>query len=182
MILYLIKYQIEKNKQSYNILILSLVFTIILAGNSLATQVLAQEVKGGEIIPGQYIVLLEETEFAELVIQSYQLESITTYQYVFNGMAVAATEEQLSQLRDDPKVIAIEPDRIVIAFAQDIPTGIDRIDADLNPLSNIDGVDERVDVDIAILDTGIDMNHPDLNVVEFANFVGGSSLTSTGPG
>ncbi|MDH3502358.1 MAG: protease inhibitor I9 family protein [Nitrosopumilus sp.] len=93
---------------------MSLVVTIILAGNSLATQVLAQEVKGGEIIPGQYIVLLEETEFAELVIQSYQLESITTYQYVFNGMAVAATEEQLSQLRDDPKVIAIEPDRIVI--------------------------------------------------------------------
>jgi len=141
----------------------------------MTTQVLAQEVKGGEIIPGQYIVLLEEPEFAELVTQAYQLESIVTYQFVFNGMAITATEDQLSQLRDDPRVIAIEPDRVIVAFAQDIPTGIDRIDADLNPLSNIDGIDERVDVDIAILDTGIDMNHPDLNVIEFVNFIGGSS-------
>ena len=53
--------------------------------------------------------------------------------------------------------------------------GIARIDADLNPLSNIDGIDERIDVDIAILDTGIDMNHPDLNVIEFVNFVENSS-------
>jgi len=90
-------------------------------------------------------------------------------------MAITATEDQLSQLREDPRVIAIEPDRIVVAFAQEIPTGIDRIDADLNPLANIDGIDERVDVDIAILDTGIDENHPDLNVVEFVNFVSNSS-------
>ena len=135
----------------------------------------AQEVRGGEIIPNKYIVLLEEPEFTELVTQSYQLESIATYQSVFNGMAITATEDQLSQLREDPRVIAIEPDRVVVAFTQNIPTGIDRIDADLNPLANIDGVDERVDVDIAILDTGIDANHPDLNVVEFVNFIGGSS-------
>ncbi|MDH3658154.1 MAG: S8 family peptidase [Nitrosopumilus sp.] len=45
----------------------------------------------------------------------------------------------------------------------------------MNPLANIDGIDERVDVDIAILDTGIDVNHPDLNVVEFVNFVSRSS-------
>jgi len=38
--------------------------------------VFAQEAKGGEIIPGRCIVLLEEPEFAELVTQSYQLESI----------------------------------------------------------------------------------------------------------
>jgi len=150
-------------------------FTIVLAGGSLATLAFAQEAKGGEIIPGRYIVLLEKPEFTELVTQSYQLESIATYQSVFNGMAITATEGQLSQLREDPRVIAIEPDRVVVAFAQEIPTGIDRIDADLNPLANIDGIDERVDVDIAILDTGIDVNHPDLNVVEFVNFVSRSS-------
>ena len=124
----------------------------------MTTQVLGQEVKGGEVIPGQYIVLLEEPEITELVSQSYQLESIATYQSVFNGMVITATEDQLTQLREEPRVIAIEPDRVVIDFAQDIPTEIDRVDAD-----------------IAILDTGIDMNHPDLDVVEFVNFVRGSS-------
>ncbi len=148
----------------------------------MTTLIFGQEVKGGEIIPGQYIVLLEEPEFAELVTQSYQLQSITIYQSVFNGMTITATEGQLEQLREDPRVIAIEPDRVVVAFAQDIPTGIDRIDADLNPISGIDGIDERVDVDIAILDTGIDVNHPDLNVIEFVNFAGGSSDDRQGHG
>ncbi|MDH3313272.1 MAG: S8 family peptidase [Nitrosopumilus sp.] len=157
------------------LLFLALSAVLIVGTLSVGQIVFAQEAKGGEIIPGRYIMILEEPEFAELVTQSYQIESIEIYRYVFSGMAITATEDQLSQLREDPRVIAIEPDRVVVAFAQEIPTGIDRIDADLNPLSNIDGIDERVNVDIAILDTGIDTNHPDLNVVEFVNFVVGSS-------
>jgi len=56
-----------------------------------------------------------------------------------------------------------------------IPTGVDRIDADLNTVAKIDGTDERVDVDIAIIDTGIDLKHPDLNVVGGKNCSSGKS-------
>lgn len=42
---------------------------------------------------------------------------------------------------------------------------MDRIEADLSATANIDGVDDRVDVDVAILDTGIDLDHPDLPAV-----------------
>ncbi len=38
-----------------------------------------------------------------------------------------------------------------------------------SPTSKIDGLDERVDADVAIVDTGIDPNHPDLDVVGGVN-------------
>jgi hypothetical protein len=59
----------------------------------------------------------------------------------------------------------------VFAFAQTVPTGIQRIGADHSSVARIDGVDERVDVGIAIVDTGINQTHPDLNVKGGACFV-----------
>jgi subtilisin family serine protease len=47
---------------------------------------------------------------------------------------------------------------------QELPTGIDRADAELSSLAAIDGIDSRVDVDVAVIDTGVDLDHPDLNV------------------
>ena len=44
------------------------------------------------------------------------------------------------------------------------PQAIRRVDALSSPTAKIDGIDERVDVDIAILDTGVQRDHPDLNV------------------
>jgi subtilisin family serine protease len=71
---------------------------------------------------------------------------------------------RLNALRNDPRVAYIEENQQVFAF--DLPTGIDRIDAEpgavLKPQFN---VSSPVDVDIAIIDTGLDIDHPDLNVV-----------------
>ncbi|RKZ66353.1 MAG: hypothetical protein DRQ44_06840 [Gammaproteobacteria bacterium] len=58
-----------------------------------------------------------------------------------------------------------------------MPTGVNRINADVDPIANIDGIDDRVNADIAILDTGIDLDHPDLNVFKYAY----CSTTSNGP-
>jgi hypothetical protein len=59
-------------------------------------------------------------------------------------------------------VVQVEPDRVATICQQTVPTGVDRIEADLNAIAKIDGIDERVDVDVAIIDTGIDLDHPDL--------------------
>ena len=82
------------------------------------------------------------------------------------GLARGAIEGQ-------PGVLRVEPDVRVHAFAQTLPTGVNRIEADRNTTAKIDGIDgpdERVDVDIAIIDTGIDVDHPDLNVVGGRHF------------
>ncbi len=50
-------------------------------------------------------------------------------------------------------IIKVEPDLEIRLASQRIPMGIDRIDIDLNNTAKIDGIDERVDVDVAIIDS-----------------------------
>jgi len=69
-----------------------------------------------------------------------------------------------------PGVVLVEPDLEVTICAQTLPTGVNRIDVDLNNTAKIDGIDERIDVDIAIIDTGIDIDHLDLYVVGGRHF------------
>jgi subtilisin len=72
--------------------------------------------------------------------------------------------------------------RPVWAFAQVLPTGVDRVEADSSEFMGIDGVDERLDIDIAILDTGIDLYHPDLDAHEGVNCIDPDALPMDGHG
>ena len=49
----------------------------------------------------------------------------------------------------------IVADERIEAEAQAMPTGISRVSATQSTVAKIDGVDERVDADVAIVDTGI---------------------------
>ncbi len=64
-----------------------------------------------------------------------------------------------------------------IRAQQRTPTGIDRVDADLSPAKSGDGKG-TVGIDIAILDTGVDRYHPDLNVWKCVSFVDGDDPNS----
>ncbi|MBI1325758.1 S8 family serine peptidase [bacterium] len=60
------------------------------------------------------------------------------------------------------------------AQAQAVPWGIARIGAQRSTAAAGNGSGD-VNVDVAIIDTGIDLSHPDLNVAGGQNFSGGSS-------
>jgi subtilisin family serine protease len=62
---------------------------------------------------------------------------------------------------------------MVTATAQTLGTGVDRVDAEVSPTARIDGVDTGLDIDVAVIDTGVDLNHPDLHVMRR----GGSDCT-----
>ncbi len=82
------------------------------------------------------------------------------------GFSLSMSGALLESLRRDSRVDYIERDLPVTISDQTIPSGINRVFAPSNSNLGIDGVDDkRVDVDIAIVDTGIDYEHPDLNVV-----------------
>ncbi|HET7029639.1 MAG TPA: S8 family serine peptidase [Candidatus Limnocylindrales bacterium] len=87
-----------------------------------------------------------------------------TFEHALRGFTAKLDRAQVASLRADPAVEEIVPDEKIELTAQKIPTGISRINAIGNPLAAIDGVDDRVDADVAIVDTGIAL-HPDLNVV-----------------
>lgn len=97
------------------------------------------------------------------------------YRLTFKGYAVVLPETRIQQLKSDPSVKAIYPDRTAPVPkidkveepsqpAQVVSNSVKRVGAMKSRTARIDGKDERVDVDIAILDTGIQSDHPDLNV------------------
>ena len=94
------------------------------------------------------------------------------YHAALNGFAANLSEAEVNDLAADSRVESIMPDFAVHASTQTTPTGIQRIQALTSPLAQIDGVDQRVDVDVAVLDTGSGP-HSDLNIA------GGYNCTST---
>jgi subtilisin family serine protease len=80
-----------------------------------------------------------------------------------------------ARLARDSRVLLVQPDGVATADAQTTPTGINRADAELSPTAKINGLDERVNVDVAVIDTGVDLTHPDLNV-----YTAGAKNCSTG--
>jgi subtilisin len=91
------------------------------------------------------------------------------YEHVFEGFAAVIPNDQLAAVQKDPRVLAVVPDEIGYAARQTVTTGITRIGADLDPTGRIDGIDQRVNVDVAVLDTAGDDFHPDLNIWAWDN-------------
>lgn len=134
----------------------------------------AQAQAPGDPVPGRYIVVLRAGANAAAVAAAHGVAADVVYTDALNGFAGVVPAGRLQALQRNPQVAWIEQDQIVVAFGQVIPTGIDRIDAELNATAKIDGIDERVNVDIAIIDTGIELTHPDLYVFKNVTFVKGT--------
>ena len=112
---------------------------------------------------------------ARRMARRHRIELRHKYRRALKGFAARIPKPILSLLKRDPDVAFIEPDRLVYALQQELPTGVDRIQGDLNS-TVITYPDKVAAVNIAILDTGIDLDHPDLNVVQSVNcatFFGG---------
>lgn len=107
---------------------------------------------------------------AGMLHRKFGFEMGHVYENVFRGFSASIPEQALNGLRNHPMIDFIEPDIVMHTCAQTIPTGIRRIGADLNLTANINGIDDRVNVTAAVIDTGIDKDHPDLNVVGGVRF------------
>lgn len=79
--------------------------------------------------------------------------------------------ENLDELSADPRVRLVEEDIVFSgSFAGEVlPWGVDQVDAEL-----VHSFNKGTGVKVAILDTGIDLDHPDLAVAGNVTFVPGS--------
>jgi subtilisin len=114
------------------------------------------------------------------------------YSSALEGFSARLPSEIAERLRNDTRILDVEEDKPAWRFpyahikrrpteppppgrkppknTQVIPYGIQRMGVHHNEIANIDGNDERVDIDVAIIDTGVDSSHPDLNVFHQQNF------------
>jgi len=140
-------------------------------------------VEVGNTIPNQYIVVMKDddsgiSEFLSSITEKVEfqgVELLQVYENVLNGLAIKVPNEQVIEaIKRLPMVEYVENDVMAQAFAQNLPTGINRIDGDLSSTESGNGKG-NVDLDIAILDSGIDLKHSDLNVYHQKSFVTSST-------
>jgi subtilisin family serine protease len=123
----------------------------------------------------------------------------SVYANAVGGFAANLNAAQLAAVSANPAVAAVIPDmavsiddgsidngafddgsagdaagimRHVVRPAWQVPAGVRRVGARTSSVQTFTNRRERVNADVAILDTGVDRNHPDLNVV------GGYNCTS----
>ena len=121
-----------------------------------------------------YIIVFKDTTNpsaeAPGLAKAYGLQTGFIYEHALKGISAFVPEGRLEALKHDPRVAYVVADMERSIDVQSMPTGIQRIFANTNPEIAIDGSDDyRVDVDVAVIDTGIDFQHPDLNVMGGVN-------------
>lgn len=141
-------------------------------------------------MPDRYIIILNDDadpwSVANDMAQERGLAIAHVYGSAVNGFSAIVPRGQLDNIASDSRVNYIEQDSIVSIFKkppgtpgnggndggsseqppQVIPYGIARIGG---PISG------SVNVDVAVIDTGIDASHPDLNVIDGVNFAKGKN-------
>lgn len=147
-----------------------------------------------DIIPDQYIVVLKDTVSEPQTIASdmekkFGLSVEHTYTKALKGFSAKFSPDKLEKVKSDSRVLFISEDREVTyqvkeegvgkAYGrkprptptqppQTIPTGISRI--------GLNSTNEGAGIGVAVIDTGIDLTHPDLagNIVANTTCVTGT--------
>ncbi len=167
------------------LLALWLVLVAGMGGQALAAPDDAVQLRPTGIVPGQYIVVFRDDVgfprgLARALARQHGFALRHSYSFALKGFAARMPSHVAAALADDPDVLLVEPDLYAHALLhgndfQTLPTGVDRVDADLNAT-------DSTDVDIAIIDTGIDLGHPDLNVYSAVDCTKGPNCEKGGDG
>ncbi|MCS4538211.1 MAG: S8 family serine peptidase [Thaumarchaeota archaeon] len=124
--------------------------------------------------PATHIVVFHDnvdpSETAKDLAKKHGLTIEFIYNHALLGASFIIPPPLEEDVRSDPRVAFMEKNQRVAIFSQTLPTGVNRIDAE--------GSSNPVDVDIAIIDTGIDLDHPDLNVVASTNCAQGGPFNN----
>ncbi|TMD57383.1 MAG: DUF11 domain-containing protein, partial [Chloroflexi bacterium] len=145
--------------------------TVILAISSLASSVQAAT------IPARYIVVYRDA--IDVDRKTDQLDSVFglvddfRYRHALRGFAARLSVDQLARLRADPDIAFVSLDRtlkisdqVPLLPGDSAPTGVRRIGAATNTTAS-----RASDVNVAVVDSGIDLRHPDLNAVNGTNCI-----------
>lgn len=133
-----------------------------------------------------YIVVLKPGVDADSAASShaarYGVGVNVVYRHALRGYAAVIPNDRVAAVRLDDRVAYLEPDGVATTMAQALPWGIDRIDADISSTRAGDGAGSVGNVNVYVIDTGVDAAHADLNVVGHVNFASGPNTDCNGHG
>ena len=141
------------------------------------------------IVPGRYIVVLKDSVGDPVAVKTKHeakgAKIAKRYRHALKGYSAALSSAALTQVRSDPAVQFVaavrtrrlpklDPPKCCRAASQDpqtIDTSVDRIDGEASSTRSGDGRG-NVGVNVAVVDTGVDPRHPELNVAGGHSCVG----------
>ena len=156
-----------------------LLIVVVAIASSTKTDEFANASTSASANPPTHVVVLQNGVGAKGFAKAQGLSVTAQFDSGFNGFATSLPPGLAEQLANHPDVLGVEENvdfqvypsdvEIVgegasVSSTQQIPAGISRIGATSSTIANIDGVDDRVPVTVAVMDTGVDGSHPDLNV------------------
>lgn len=165
------------------------------------TKSAAKPRRAGDVVEDHYIVVLKEKPLGKTKDVANAVEDkiakvmnrngvliprnspdTLVFKNAITGFATTLTAQQKMDLQNDPDVAYIEQNKIVginprnvtphAKTGSEYPTGVLRIEGDKSPTASAPG---GVDVDIAVIDTGVNLKHSDLNVVDNVSFIPGAA-------
>jgi subtilisin len=123
--------------------------------------------------PGRYVVVLRSDVDVAAVAADHQrsLGAMITAEYraALKGYAAQLTPAAIDSLATDSRVLFLSPDVDVEPAADTVPTGVARIENNADLDSDLLAQATTSGVNVAVLDTGIDSSHPDLEVAGGVN-------------
>ena len=152
--------------------------TLLVLGSAAVAAQAAPSTASGSDRSGYIVVLKDGTAAGKVAAAHsarYGAEVANVYRSALKGYSASMSATAAAKVAGDDRVLFVQRDGVAHATAQTTPTGINRADAELSPTARINGLDERVNVDVAVIDTGVDLDHPDLNV-----YTAGAKNCSTG--
>jgi len=140
----------------------------------------------GDAGADSYIVVLKNAvdpqALANIHSNKYGAKVDNVWGHALHGYSAVIPNDRVASLRADSTVSYVVADGEASITAQTIPWGIDRVDADLSSTRAGDGTGSVGNTNVYVIDTGVDRNHADLNVISFVNFAKGKSTDCNGHG
>jgi subtilisin family serine protease len=120
----------------------------------------------GAVIPGSWIVSIGDGDPAAVAREhaTWGVEVRHVMTTAVRAYTARMTDAVAVRVAEDPRVRAVRPDRVIRAASQETPTGVSRIGGPGSLTRAVSNRLSTVDADIAVLDTGVMPDHPDLNV------------------
>src|ERR1044072_531346 len=113
------------------------------------------------------IVMLRAGANSDGFVEEHGIKANHLWRHAYNGFVADIADEAVQRFKNDPQVGQVIEDGPAATYAsQIIPVGVQRLGIKYFPPVKVDGSDKRVDLDVAVIDSGIQADHPDLNVVQ----------------